>query len=578
MKQLHTITAVMLVLLLHQNSSAQLIQTFGFPGAAGNEATFPPNGQPANGVIGSMKRGSGITPSAAGNVFAATGFTTNASVDTADYFSFSIKANQGFKLNLDSIVFGQRRSNSGPANYAVRSSLDGFQADLASGTCPTNITYNNMVTLGAAFQSVASAVTIDFRFYAFGAGATTGTWRLDSVRIHGTITQGGGGGGPVIKPKAGFSPASSSFTESDGNRTITAALTSAPSVSVSLAVFVKGGTASAGTDYTAFGSLPLNFSGTALQQSAQVAFLDDAVQESSETLTLVLRKQGLVSDTAFEIGPDSVFTFTILDNDAVVPPSGLLQQFNFTGKLGNEPTSPPDGQPVNGTLSDMSRGIGVSPGQGNGAFVSTGFTLDSVNIDTDDYFSFSIGSNQSFSLNLDSIVFGQRKSNTGPKKYQIKSSLDGFQNVLAAGLTPSGTTSNWNNRVLLGASFLSVPSTQLVEFRFYGFSANNAGGSWRLDSVRIYGSINLTTEIFGQSLPNSSLKLFPNPGSSLIKWSKLPPNCGSLEVMAMDGRILLSIPTPAVESAVDVSFLPEGVYFFRLPQMGLVSRWVKTRD
>ncbi len=566
-----------LTLLLQQGGFAQLIQTFGFGGAAGNEATFPPNGQPVNGTIGSMKRGSGITPSAAGNVFAATGFTIESSIDTADYFSFSIKANQGYKLNLDSIVFGQRRSNSGPANYAVRSSLDGFQSDLANGSCPTNITYNNRASLGSAFQSVTSTTTVDFRFYGFGAGAATGTWRLDSVRIHGTITQGGGGG-PVIKPKAGFSPVSSSFTESDANRTVSAALSSTPSVNISPAVFVKGGSASAGSDYTAFTSIPLNFSGTDLQQSAQLAFLDDAVQEPSETLTLVLRKQGLVSDTAFEIGPDSVFTFTILDNDAEVPPSGLLQQFNFAGKLGNEPTSPPDGQPVNGTLSDMSRGIGVSPGQGNGAFVSTGFTLDSVNIDTDDYFSFSIGSNQGFSLNLDSIVFGQRKSNTGPKKYQIKSSLDGFQNVLAAGLTPSGTTSNWNNRVLLGASFLSVPSTQLVEFRFYGFSAGSAGGSWRLDSVRIYGSINVTTEILGQSFPNSSLKLFPNPGSSLIKLSKLPPNCGSLEVTAMDGRILLSIPNPAVESAVDVSSLPAGVYFLSLPQMGLVSRWVKTRD
>jgi hypothetical protein len=253
----------------------------------------------------------------------------------------------------------------------------------------------------------------------------------------------------------------------------------------------------------------------------------------------------------------------------------LIQTFGFGGAAGNEATFPPNGQPANGTIGSMKRGSGVTPSAAGNVFASTGFTTGTT-VDTADYFSFSIKANQGFKLNLDSIVFGQRRSNTGPASYSVRSSLDGFQNDLGSGSCPTNIT--YNNRISLGTAFQSVASTVTIDFRFYGYGAGAATGTWRLDSVRIYGSINVTSQIFGQSLSNSSLKLFPNPGSSLIKLSKLPHNCGPLEITATNGRLLLSFSNPADESTVDVSSLPAGVYFFRLPQMGLVTRWVKTRD
>ena len=548
-----------------------LLQQFNFTGSAGNEVSFPADGQPANGGIGNMKRGSGVTPSASGNVFASTGFTTNTSVDTADYFSFSIKANQGFKLNLDSIVFGQRRSNSGPANYAVRSSLDGFQADLGLGSSSTTTTWNNKATLGQGFQSIASSQTIDFRFYGYGAGAAGGTWRLDSVRIYGSITQGGVV--PVIKPKLSFSPVSGSFTESNGPQSLTAILTSAASVGIFPSIVVKGGTAASGSDYTGFTSIPLTFSAGSLQQNAQVSFLDDAVQESTETLTLVLRKKGLVSDTAYELGADTLFTFTIQDNDVVVGPSGLLQQFNFTGAAGNEVSFPADGQPANGAIGNMKRGSGLAPSAAGNVFASTGFST-STSVDTADYFSFSIKANQGFKLNLDSIVFGQRRSNSGPANYAVRSSLDGFQADLATGTAAS--TISYNNKAVLEPDFQALPSSQTVEFRLYGYAASSATGTWRIDSVRVYGSINfITAAQFPQTL-GTIFQVFPNPGQTEIFFKGVSVESGPLELSGMDGKVFFSLPSPEDGSKIDVTPLPQGIYFIRNKQTGQTQRWIKS--
>lgn len=574
MKHLYILATVFMVLLLHNNSKAQLIQTFGFGGANGINETFPPNNQPANGFIGNMKRGSGVAPGStpANNVFLAIGFTTGSSIDTADYFSFNIRANQGYQLSLDSIVFGQRKSNTGPASYSVRSSRDGFQGDLATGAGANPITWNNQVPLGAGFQSVPASEVLEFRFYGYAATSDAGTWRLDSVRIHGSITQGGGGG-PVIKPKLSFSPVSSSFTEISGSQSVTAILSSAPSVGVSARIAVKGGTASEGSDYSALNNVLLNFSTSALQQTALIAFLDDAEQEPSETLTLVLRKQGLASDTAFDIGADSVFTFTIQDNDQVTPPvGGKIGSFNFTGSLGNEASFPADGQPANGFLSNMKRGSGLTSTSGGDAFVASGFTAN-TSIDTADYFSFSLRAAQGYKLSLDSIVFGQRKSNSGPANYAVRSSRDGYQADLATGISSNPIT--YNNQVLFGAGFQTAEASETLEIRFYGYASGASTGTWRLDSVRIYGAFSVSTSTKPE-VKTPHFEIYPNPGKNTVSLSNLAPGAGPLQISTLQGQQLFRIERPEEGAAIDVSSIPSGIYLFRFPQGGQTLRWVKS--
>lgn len=45
--------------------------------------------------------------------------------------------------------------------------------------------------LGQSFQNLSAGSSVTFRFYGFEAEATTGTWRLDSIRVYGSIVQSG---------------------------------------------------------------------------------------------------------------------------------------------------------------------------------------------------------------------------------------------------------------------------------------------------------------------------------------------------------------------------------------------------
>jgi len=465
-------------------TEAQIIQQFNFAGATGTEDTFAPDGQPLNGALSNMKRGSGISSNTGGGVFNSKGFTPELSPDTADYVAFAIKANVGFQLNLDSLVFGQKRSNSGVRAFSVKSSLDGFSQSLLTDSGTVAFSWNNKVITGTAFQGISSAQTLEFRIYGYNCPNTSGTWRLDSIRIYGNISQGGV---VVSKPKLAFSPTSFSFAESAGPQQATLQFSAQPSVEVSAALYVKSGTVSVGSDYEGFDSIPFSFTpGGNLNFSKPVNFLDDVVAEPGESLTLVLRKTGLSSDTAYDLGPDSLFTFIISDNDVPAPVSGVLQQYNFTGANGDEAIFPPDGQPLNGALSNMKRGSGLQPSAAGNVFNSTGFTTGAT-ADTSDYYSFSIKANTGFQLNLDSLVFGQRKSNSGPASYAIRSSQDNFQGDLSTG---QGTnTISWNNKTVFGAAFTGISSDQTTEFRIYGYGATAASGTWRIDSVRIYGNI-----------------------------------------------------------------------------------------
>jgi hypothetical protein len=112
-------------------------------------------------------------------------------LNTGAYLQFSITPNTGYQLDLTNIVLRIRRSNtgtpagSGPTSWSLRSSLDGFAADIASNTLVH--TYSNYtVTLGSAFLNVYSTVT--FRLYGFNSTSPAdGQHRvvLDNISVQG---------------------------------------------------------------------------------------------------------------------------------------------------------------------------------------------------------------------------------------------------------------------------------------------------------------------------------------------------------------------------------------------------------
>ncbi|MCS6813316.1 MAG: DUF4347 domain-containing protein [Cyanobacteria bacterium] len=167
-----------------------LLEQYTFTGALGTATSVAPDGQPTNGTLSNMTEGSGLTNTGipANDVFWANGWQETSVADAIianDYFEFTIQANPGFVLTLDDLQFQELRSATGPTNFSVRSSLDGYTTDLLTTTTATVLTSRTVTLGGASFTNVTTPIT--FRFYAWGASAAIGTWRIDNVQINGSI-------------------------------------------------------------------------------------------------------------------------------------------------------------------------------------------------------------------------------------------------------------------------------------------------------------------------------------------------------------------------------------------------------
>lgn len=129
-------------------------------------------------------------------------------INTAQYYEITITPNATYTIDLDSITFSIQRSGTGIRTYVVRSSADGYATNLAASINQTStklsvlagdiffwnkdLTTSNQngskITLGGAgFTALASAIT--FRFYAWNAEASGGTFSIDNVMINGTASQ-----------------------------------------------------------------------------------------------------------------------------------------------------------------------------------------------------------------------------------------------------------------------------------------------------------------------------------------------------------------------------------------------------
>jgi hypothetical protein len=176
-----------LILFLLSVSSSVLGQVvrFSFTGATGTPVTFPADAQPSNGSVTDFSR-NGVTAITSTDNFGASAWNVP-SLDLSKYFSFTVSANGGFVLNLTSFELDEIRSGTGPTQWVLRSSRDGFSTDLGTYTnTGTTLLTNRVIALNENFYNVSG--NIEFRIYAFGASSAAGTWRLDNVELFGTIS------------------------------------------------------------------------------------------------------------------------------------------------------------------------------------------------------------------------------------------------------------------------------------------------------------------------------------------------------------------------------------------------------
>lgn len=152
-----------------------------------------PSGIAPNVSAGTFTQGSGLNTLSFGTSGAScSGWTTNTSVDSADYFQITIAPNSGYKLKITNILFSERRSLTGIRMYEVRIS------NIADFSTYTTLTTVNVPdddlerdgTITGLNIIVNNGETLYIRWYGYQAEGSTGTWRINdnTLAINGTVS------------------------------------------------------------------------------------------------------------------------------------------------------------------------------------------------------------------------------------------------------------------------------------------------------------------------------------------------------------------------------------------------------
>ncbi|MFT3949522.1 MAG: hypothetical protein QM763_21345 [Agriterribacter sp.] len=129
-----------------------------------------------------------------GTVYYGEGGWPTGAINTNMYLQFTITPNAGYTLNLTSVEMNIRRSTTGtpsgagPRQWSLRSSVDGYAADLGTGAIALNTTPTITVSLDIAFQNLMTGVT--FRLYGYDVyNNTDGLNRFvfDNIAIKGLM-------------------------------------------------------------------------------------------------------------------------------------------------------------------------------------------------------------------------------------------------------------------------------------------------------------------------------------------------------------------------------------------------------
>lgn len=129
----------------------------------------------------------------------------NTGASGSAFFEFTLTPSAGYTLAVTNLSFGARSTSTGPQAFCVRSSLDGYAADLVTGSIANSSSWSlKSVSVTAISTEAGGAVT--FRIYGYdGAGtpaANTANWRIDDVTVCAEAVSPGITFPPAIAPVA----------------------------------------------------------------------------------------------------------------------------------------------------------------------------------------------------------------------------------------------------------------------------------------------------------------------------------------------------------------------------------------
>jgi hypothetical protein len=199
-----TTSISVMLLLAAQVSFAQIYWNFGTvtPGNAAattNSSTVVPsnlsrgNNNPmpgTNQLLTSTSASSGYAGVSGSFNAGAAAVTGALGLTTTAYFEVTLTADPAKTFTLTGISFGSRSTTTGPQAYAVRSSVDTYVSDLATGSLTNNSTWALNTNGGLSVTSTQGG-SITFRIYGYnGAGSASNNvsnWRIDDLSI--TVTE-----------------------------------------------------------------------------------------------------------------------------------------------------------------------------------------------------------------------------------------------------------------------------------------------------------------------------------------------------------------------------------------------------
>lgn len=134
-----------------------------------------------------------------------------------------------------------------------------------------------------------------------------------------------------------------------------------------------------------------------------------------------------------------------------------------------------------------SGGIGALSFGANGAYAN-GWSTGAQN--NNHYFQITLDPNGGYKLNITDINFGERRSLTGIRDYQVEWSVDGFatSTVLSTINVPDDDLERSGS---IGGLDIDVANGETLTVRFFGYNSEGAAGTWRIndDTLQVLGSV-----------------------------------------------------------------------------------------
>jgi hypothetical protein len=181
--------------------------------------------------------------------------------------------------------------------------------------------------------------------------------------------------------------------------------------------------------------------------------------------------------------------FTLFFSFLFYAASAQVVTFSFSGSVGNETSWPSSTTDIGVEPTTITRGTGISAIANGDRFNANNWTTAS-SPDITDYLEFTITPSSGYSIDIGNIQLQHQRSSTGPRKFVIRTSLNGFS-ADASNVVSIADVNTLQNNTFTLASFINT--TVPVTFRLYAYAAETGSGTWGPgegtgDDIAVFGA------------------------------------------------------------------------------------------